>query len=221
MLAIVSQSGCVVIPYVVPPVRVQGQGGLALGGVYPTPGANVAQYRNVTGTSNIRVGAFPLGLFENLIDRPFDLGAGFLHERLLLSSHSGQRDRELNGAFIEGHYWLHSSVNRLSAFRYGVVVDVDYLREDSRHGIQEGVGVFTGLSCEWVSNGTGIFMGAQGGGGNSEGGIVGGFASGETGIGLVVGGAYRHIGAEPYWTVTAGLSLRLPAAAGLVVIFDD
>ena len=80
----------------------------------------------------------------------------------------------------------------------------------------------TGLSVEWVGAAEGLFMSAgDGHSTNSDAYIMGGFAKGEAGIGLVAGTAYRQIGSEPFWTFTVGLSLRLPAAAGLIVIFDD
>jgi hypothetical protein len=216
-------SGCIVIPYVLPPLKVQGQGGMAVGELYGSEDFQGDEFSSVIGSSNVRVGAFPLGFSESMLDRNYDIGVGFLHERLLLSAETGQADRQFNGGFIEGHYWFYTDSDDSHALRIGLVVDVDYLQEiDSlNQTVGHGFGVFTGIGVEWVGLGETLFLGASDGNSGGDAMIMGGVAKGEAGIGLVAGTSYRQIGSEPYWTFTVGLSLRLPAAAGLIVIFDD
>jgi hypothetical protein len=215
-------SGCVV-PYVVPPLRVQGQAGMALGEIYQPEAAGGDAFSPVVMSPNVRIGAFPLGLSEELIDREYDLGIGYLHERLLLSQETGVSDRQIHGGFLEGHYWFYTDTDESHALRIGLVIDLDYLQElnDRNHTVGHGFGVFTGIGVEWVSAAEGLFMGADDGQSGGDAFIMGGFAKGEVGIGFVAGTSYRQIGSDPYWTFTVGLSLRLPAAAGLIVVFDD
>ena len=60
-------SGCIVIPYVVPPLKVQGQGGMAMGELYDEDMVNPDDFAPVIGAPNIRVGAFPLGFSTGLL----------------------------------------------------------------------------------------------------------------------------------------------------------
>ena len=217
-------SGCIVIPYVLPPLKVQGQGGMAVGDLYDEDRIDPDDFAPVIGAPNVRVGAFPLGFSESLVDRNYDIGVGYLHERLLLSESTGLADRRFHGGYLEGNYWFYTDANDTGAVRAGLVVNADYLQElNSRGGtLGHGFGVFTGLGVEWVATAEGLFVAADDG--HSGGGdpmILTGVGKGEAGIGIVAGTSYRQVGSEPYWTFTVGLSLRLPAAAGLIFIFDD
>ena len=217
-------SGCVIIPYVVPPLKVQGQGGMAVGELYGSEDFQADDFSPVIGSSNIRVGAFPLGFSESMLERNYDFGVGYLHERLLLSESTGLSDRQFNGGYLEGNYWFYTDSDESTALRIGLVVNADYLQElDSlNHTTGHGFGFFTGLGVEWVGTTEGLFLGADDGNASgSEPMIITGVGKGELGIGLVAGTSYRQIGAEPFWTFTVGLSLRLPAAAGLIFVFDD
>jgi hypothetical protein len=216
-------SGCIVIPYVVPPLKVQGQGGMAVGELYGSEDFQVDEFSSVIGAPNVRIGAFPLGFSESMMERNFDVGVGYLHERLLLSEKTGLNDRQFHGGYLEGNYWFYTDSDNSTALRIGLVLSADYLQEldPLNRTAGHGFGVFTGLGVEWVGAAEGLFMAADGGSSSGDAMIMGGFAKGETGIGLVAGTSYRQIGSQPYWTFTVGLSLRLPAAAGLIVIFDD
>lgn len=217
-------SGCIVIPYVVPPLKVQGQGGMAVGQLYGSDDFQAEDFSSTVGTSNVRVGAFPLGFSESMMERNYDIGVGYLHERLLLSESTGLTDRQFHGGYLEGNYWFFTDSDDSNAFRIGLVVNADYLQEVDplNRTMGHGFGLFTGLGMEWVGTAEGFFLGADDGhASGSEPMIITGVGKGELGIGLVAGTSYRQIGTEPYWTFTVGLSLRLPAAAGLIVIFDD
>ena len=216
-------SGCIVIPYVVPPLKVQGQGGMAVGELYGSDDFQSDEFSSVIGSPTVRVGAFPMGFSDTLIDRNYDIGVGYVHERLLLSETTGLADRRLHGGYLEGNYWFYTDSDDSTALRIGLVVNADYLQEvdplNGRGG--HGFGVFTGLGLEWVGTAEGLFLAADDGNSGGEPVIMGGVAKGETGIGLIAGTSYRQIGSDPYWTFTLGLSVRLPAAAGLIVIFDE
>lgn len=45
-----------------------------------------------------------------------------------------------------------------------------------------------------------------------------GGAYGEYGIGVHAGAGMRGVGTERYWIVTGGLTLRLPAIAGVLIV---
>lgn len=216
-------SGCIVVPYVVPPLKVQGQGGMAVGELYGSEDFQGDEFSSVIGSSSVRVGAFPLGFSSSMLERNFDIGVGYLYERLLLSETTGLTDRQFHGGYLEGNYWFYTDSDDSTAFRMGLVVDVDYLQEiDSlNQTMGHGFGIFTGIGLEWVGLGETLFLGASDGNSGGDAMLIGGVAKGEAGIGLVAGTSYRQMGSEPYWTFTVGLSLRLPGAAGLIVIFDD
>ena len=202
-------TGCIVIPYAVPPLKVQGQGGMAMGELYNADDIPNDAFTPVIGSPSVRVGMFPLGFSEALLDRNYDVGVGYLHERLLLTESTGLSDREFHGGYLEGNYWFYSDSDDTRALRIGLVFNADYLREvgpmNSMAG--DGFGIFTGLGVEWVGTAEGLFMAADDGRSNgSEPVIVTGFGKGEAGIGLVAGTSYRQIGSEPYWTFTVGLS---------------
>lgn len=73
-----------------------------------------------------------------------------------------------------------------------------------------GYGASLALAFEVASFAEGVF--ASGGGGS----FVGGAAYGENGIGAFAGVGNRQFAGDAYWVFSAGVSLRMPATAGVI-----
>jgi hypothetical protein len=191
-------NGC--IPFALPPGQASAAG--ASTGAQPKNRA-----RDEVGGYSLRGGVHPLGLVAAHQERTFDIGAGYALERA---------PRE------DGYLEAHGPYLELDAFpilartgswtaRVGVRTLAELLIRDDALGWGEaGGGGTVALALDFATFAQGAF--AAGG----KDGFAFGAAYGETGVGAFAGVSHRRFRDEAYWMGSAGLSLRVPLAAGVV-----
>jgi hypothetical protein len=188
--------GCV--PFALPP-------GQASIGSASTGVAQRSRSRDEEAPHSIRLGVHPLGLWDSHQTRTLDLGAGYAFERVV------RREGQLGtqGPYLElGAYPLRTAT-ALGTVRAGLRTTGDLLMSDQ--GTERaGFGGSVALAVEVASFASGPF------GVNGSDGAIAGLAHGEVGLGGFVGVSHRRFVDDAYWVASAGISLRLPAAVGVV-----
>ena len=191
-----ASSGC--IPFVIPPG--QASAGAATTGSASKKGPE----DDAEGNYSMRAAVHPLGLLDEQHRRTFDFGAGYAVERV------ARREGQLfaQGPYVEvaAYPWRTRTGNWIA--RGGVRTSVDTLISDEGWG-EAGYGGSVALAFELASFAKGAFV--EGGGGDG----VAGVAFGEGGIGAFAGVSHRRFADDAYWLGSAGVSLRIPAAAGV------
>ena len=193
--------GC--MPFILPPG--QASAGAATTGASPKPAPRTPDDERGTGT--LRAGMHPLGFLESERDRRLDFGAGYVLERVA-------RDdgyTTAHGPYIElDAFPLRAHADIFTA-RFGVRTMVEALTLEEAG--EWGGGATVALAAELTGFASGPF-----GESGSKGAIVG-VAHGEAGLGAYAGVSHRRFSDDQYWLASAGLSLRVPFAAGVVCCF--
>jgi hypothetical protein len=191
-------SGC--IPFALPPGQASAAG--ATTGEQPRNRAS-----DEVGGYSLRGGVHPLGMIDDQQERPVDVGAGYALERA---------PRE------HGYLHAHGPYLEIDAFpvrahmgswtaRVGVRTLAELLIRDDAGGWGEtGGGGTMALALDFATFADGVF--ATG----SSDGFALGAAYGEAGVGAFAGVSHRRFRDDSYWMGSAGLSLRVPLAAGVV-----
>jgi hypothetical protein len=191
----------------VPPTSLSAAAGAAIGKVRPVEeggsGETTAQ-PVVIG----RAGLAPLGLTPDLADRRFDFQLGYVIEAV---------PKEFDAA----RYLKHGAYGAFTFYpwvgegnwrgRVGLSPIAEVLVEPARDLVGGGGGVRAELDI--VAHGEGSYAGID----DKGLGVIGG-AYGEYGIGLNSSVLVRGVGSERYWVVTGGLTFRLPAIAGVLLV---
>jgi hypothetical protein len=190
-------SGC--IPFAVPPG--QATAGGATTGQQPRHRAS-----DEAGGYSLRGGIHPLGMIDEDQSRPFDVGAGYTFERA--PRHDGYL--HAHGPYLElDAFPVRAHAGAITG-RVGLRAIAELLVRDDAGGWGEaGGGGTVALALDVATFANGAF--ADG----SSGGFVAGAAYGEVGVGAYAGVSHRRFPDEAYWLGSAGLSLRLPLAAGV------
>jgi hypothetical protein len=153
----------------------------------------------------LRAGVYPLGLVDKYQTRMLDFGLGYAREQVALNDER----RVAQGPYLEvAAYPLQAPADTWTA-RYGLRTTVDALVPEEGWD-STGYGASLALAAEL----TGFAKGAFAASNSSEG--VAGFAHGEGGIGAFAGVGHRRFRDDSYWLASAGFSVRLPAAGGIV-----
>ena len=185
-------SGCIAFPLAIPPAQVQ------IGG-----GGRYLKSDTVNGydaQAQLRAAVHPLGLFPSLLERRGDVAAGYLLDL-------GQR-AVVQGAFLDGGYVILSlPSDEDDLLRLSVRAQARLLHSDLQKAW--GPGAAAQLELEFVHFTDGNFETSSGDGGAM------GYAYGESGFGLYVEGAYLKTGPMQGWAISGGLTVRMPAAAGM------
>lgn len=197
-------TGCLPVPFAVPPIEVSASLGARVAGAAPPP-SNWAGIGTSSDTV-IRAGAYPGGWSPDWIERRFDLGTGYVAE-------FGP-----GGAFTHGGYgefrfhpWLEDRADTSGpgVWRVALHVTGDVLH--SRTAGTGGGGSF-GVSFEGASFVDGSFASAD-----IEGGAFA-VAYGELGYAAGLDFTYRFLPGYSWFGVQIRLRFRMPAAAGLVLV---
>jgi len=185
------------VPFAVPP----GQASL---GTATTGAASRRSPRSDESSYTVRAAFHPLGVIEEYRTRTVDIGAGYALESV--PRPAGQLVAE--GPYVElAAYPWRTETGSWTA-RGGVRTSADMLVADE--GLHRaGYGGSVALALEFLSFAHGGF--AAGGGGAA----LAAVAHGEGGIGSYVGVSHRRFQDDAYWVASAGISLRVPATAGL------
>jgi hypothetical protein len=150
----------------------------------------------------LRAGVHPLGLIDKYQTRMLDFGLGYAREQVT-DKHLAQ------GAYLEvAAYPLQAPSGSWTA-RYGLRTTIDALVPEEGWD-STGYGTSLALAAEIAGFAKGAFAGSNSGGG------IAGFAHGEGGIGAFAGVGHRRFRDDSYWLASAGFSVRLPAAGGIV-----
>ncbi len=144
------------------------------------------------------MGANPLGLDRDLLERPFDFTVGYV----LDSGRSQQQGGYLDvAAFAYRTHWGDGML-RLALHGQGRLLYDHDVHELGESGVAQ-------ISFEYAAFTNGPFDST-----NGDGGFFG-YAWGEAGVGLYLEGAYSAIGPERIWSAGGGLIMRTPAMAGV------
>lgn len=216
MLALAA-TGCVPIPILSPPARISQSAGVAVGQIAPPRDATVAD-RRASPVLTTRLGVHPQQMFPSLFSRRFDLGAGYLFE---VMPEPGLAHYFRHGPYLElgANLWM-APISESWAVRTSTSVHADALFANDM-GSEFGIGVGGSISIELVSFAG--FAVAEAEVSEYDSHALLGAVSGEWGIGLTAGVDYRSVQGMNYGVFQLGLFVRLPAAAGilLVPLHDD
>jgi hypothetical protein len=153
----------------------------------------------------MRAALHPFGLLDEHQRRTLDFGTGYAVERVARPD----RYTLAQGPYVElGAYPLRTHRGEWTA-RAGLRTSVEALITDEGWG-NTGYGASVALALEIASFAKGMF-----GAGGADGFILGG-AHGEGGLGAFAGMSHRRFSDDSYWLASAGLSLRVPAVAGVI-----
>ncbi len=182
--------GCVGVPYATPPAQ------LAVG-----TGIEALETDGHTRTApplTFRAAVHPLGFKPEMVGRPGDFGIGYMLD------YSG--GPAIQGAYLEGSGALLREPMGSGLGRLSLRAQVRVLFRD----LAAGQGAALQLTGEWAKFVEGPYESTD-----SEGGGFG-YAFGESAIGFFVEGAFMRFATGSGWSVTGGLTFRLPASVGFV-----
>lgn len=192
---------CLPLPVVTPPARVSLVGGPSL----PTEEQPTQPGEFIPLSGQLRVGVQPLGMFDQLQERPFDATAGLV---LHLDNGTGRP-----GAYLEGSYYLwQESWSPQSRARLRTFAGMDLLAPQVRQpGWDPGLRV--GLGIDW-----GGFMRGNPMLDIDRDGTWFGVAYGEWAVGLVAEGGYQRLPEADLIKFALGIEVQMPATAGVLLV---
>lgn len=189
------------MPFVSPPVRMRAAAGPT---VLAQPAAIDADEK--AAAVQWSVGLHPFQLSRPLSEQPYDLGFGYLIERV------GTRDDEVlyHGGELElGYYpWRFSAGGERA--RAGAFATVETMVPQADPTADPGYGGSFGLAIELTGYHEGPFSTT-----NEDGGGAVGYSAGQWAVGLYGAGAMREVAGERYFMTTFGMSGRIPFLAGV------
>jgi hypothetical protein len=189
------------MPFAVPPARVESGVGTRL------PGRDLPSEPGIPTTAGVlRAGFHPTQLLGSAEQKKWDVGLGY---RLEWPIH--QQAPPLQGPYVEvGMYPLRVAVSRGTRLRWGSYTSADLvLGENSSFG----PGATFGTLIELTGSTSGTFSQAD-----NQGGVLGA-AFGQWAFGMFANTSLREIDDHLSQSVTAGMSLRVPFAAGIACCF--
>lgn len=203
--------GCIALPYASPPARITVGGALPIGGAIRQDQGGDKQ-----GSAVIRAGFHPQQLFGNPLERWFDLGVGYQGDIL-----SAKSELNPHGPYIEANWLLASNFfSPSNMMRLNMITDLDML---FNYADQIGIGGSLGLNVEWVSATSSLYAAGHHGYDSAtrekSNWDTLGYAHGEYAVGLYLAMAYRHFAEDDYWLFHGGITIRLPASIGAIVLW--
>lgn len=199
-----SAQGCIPVPVVAPPVRVSGTfGGGSSGLSSGTKGAGDLRGRAVG-----RVGLSPMSFWKEHTRRVIDPEIGVVFEGLLSPPKGDSPDV---GGYLGVAWRVWQDRGNSGAQRVFVRATGDLMARYPANDIGGGGSVsvgweytdFAAAAVADSSQGLPAFFG---------------YAYGEGGIGVELTGAGRNYGEVAVWQVTAGLTVRIPAVVGVLLV---
>ena len=224
-------AACIPVPYASPPIRVAVGGGRPFGATHP----GTEQEANAAFV--LRGAVHPGQLMAGSVEQPLDLGVGYVLEDLAGGPH------HRHGPYLEGGWRLwRTPVSPRTTLRLSTIGMAELLVTRVPGGDQEiGGGATLGIELDlagWAATGFTTLPEAHdedaaswsrhdahssGGRATDDGkdnSDVIGFAFGEWAVGAYAAASVRHIANETSWLVTGGLTCRLPASLGLILIWN-
>lgn len=218
LLASLALTGCIVIPVVVPPVRVQQNFGVATGRLASDQLRSLSDQHSAFAMTT-RIGLHPMQLFPSLFHRQFDLGAGYLIEATPTSPLSPFWK---HGPYLElGYHFWTVPIDQYNQWfvRASTSVHGDLLFANNL-GNTIGFGTGVSLTLELVSFAAGAGARSSVNDRGDISAFVGGIG-GEWGGGITAGIDYRTMDGASYGVFNLGLVFRFPGVAGLVLVTDS
>lgn len=209
--------GCIPLPYATPPLRMTVTSGGGHGRAIDQGSGRLEDVGAATVTT-FRIGVNPLQLSPEM-DKRFDVGAGYVAD---LESRPAPRPRMgyMQGAYLESTVWpLAVALGQDSVLRLGPRATVDLLFADG--GRDAGVGALAGVELElgtYCTSPVDSVSQNQPDADVKRTQIIG-VAAGEAAIALSLQGGFRWVGPQRYWLALVGVSGRLPASAGLLLLW--
>ena len=198
--------GC--LPFASPPMRAGAGGGGAFGEVV-TMRSDQPVESNTNTMFQIRIDLMPMDAFPALIERHWDLGLGYVAEFLDTDSFGGsfRQGPSLSGTLYP--LLIDDSGNSGTfLWRLGLNLRAEAMFARLDRGLEVGAGGSLGVSFGFASFTEGPFQSSD----------MIGVAYGETGLEVYVEGAFRVMYDGPYYLLTAGLMVRVPASVGAMWI---
>lgn len=221
VLMTVTLGGCTPLPFISPPMRATFNPGVLDG----NPQLDNGQGRLAKAAPYLggRFGVHPLGLVPSMAERPADFAVGYALEGTVVDSMGTLLS---HGPYVEGAYhiwqthWKDGRMARLAVFGAGELL----LRPGSDEvggGASGGIGIEYGkwLSDPFVSEGVNTKTDKRTGKKRNRPTTTIGVAVGEASVGAELRAGYRRLGDDRWWMVTFGLTFRLPASAGVHIIW--
>jgi hypothetical protein len=196
LVSFLSTTGCIVLPFVAPPVKA------SIGGRAYLPNLP----KGDSGAFSVQIGVNPLQFVPKQLGRRFDFGLGYIG--------NGSDHYHFDGGYLEL-----TAFPLLEKLPTGVYVRGSISLEptaflDSRGIPGAGAGGKLGFEFAGVTDGPLDSSGPKGG--------AVGYAFGEGGLGLYLEGFGARVfdhslaGGTTYFSIGGGLSVRLPSAVGIV-----
>lgn len=205
-------TACLALPFAAPPTTVSLSPGIAAGKVQPATELASDTPDRPRGDMVLhgRAGVRPLGLLPSMAERRFGFMAGYVYELYPVAEQIVAHAK--HGGFLAGtHYpWIGPVGASGWRGRLGVNAMADALYDNANGDI--GGGLVFAVELEAFRHAAGDFAGFGPDGG------VAGAAYGEVGASLIASGGVRGVGEGRYWLATLGVSFRLPAAAGVLLV---
>jgi hypothetical protein len=188
ILALAGSTGCVAFPFATPPLRVGTATGPRLAGA------------GLDAPVVTHVGVHPLQLDASLLDRPIDVGVGFVSEEG--ANHAAR------GAYLDGSFaFVRERISSRLLARGSAGLVFRLLKDDTLPILARGMGLRLSLEFATYVMGPVAFAGRDGG--------FLGYAFGELAAGLFVEADYTQYGVDNVGQLVFGVQFRLPATVGV------
>ena len=240
LLTCLPAAGCVPLPYFSPPVRITTSGAIAVDDPLHTDRSTES-----APVFSFRGGFHPQQLFGNPLERWYDLGAGYGFEKLFARENEKRHGPYIEAGF---RVW-ESTLRERSQMRFLCLGVGELLILNTDHESIVGTGATIGFNFEIAvitesmfstldDEGEPVVVEPACGYGDpgcadqtepwgyepyedeeeTESDIIG-VAIGEAAIGLYTAASYRNVGDAEHWIIHGGLTFRLPASAGILILW--
>ena len=205
--------GC--LPVITPPLDAQ----FSVGPAQSVPSRGGVGVDQVT---NLRLGIAPGALLPPMMHRTVDASAGFMVQQQRQAASASEPDAPSNGAAVSAN--LPGAYLAVDLFPWSTTLGDTTLRARSRVSADmlfgdraTGGGATIGVGLELVRFALLTPVADQDAGDEKH---FFGLAWGEAGVGLLLNGGWHQLShADPVWSLTAGLTFRLPTVLGVICCY--
>lgn len=231
----VAGSGCIALPWATPPVRASVGLGPRIGERPPlrpsdAPAPSARSRSAGEADPVLRVSLEPLQIVPQLMNRPFDVGVGYLYEPgsggyatvagpyvetawILFAAGSSAPEAEprwARGRDLRPFGGRHECGQGAGCTRLSIRTRLGAIR--ALGSDEQGLQVAAQLSLE--HSGFARWAGSSASGGRNSAAAAGGAAWGEGGIGVYAEVARSEVAGARYWQASGGLAVRVPVSVG-------
>ncbi len=190
-LVALATTGCVGVPFGLPPTQVT-----VATGVESSEGKAEVPLQ-------VRAAVHPMQFAPDWTAREFDLGVGYMFD--------ATRSYKLHGGYAEGGAVLWKHVRPSGFQRLSARAQVRVLKDPALPLVGRGAAALLVLE-------TGTFADGPFGGVDGKGGVFG-YAFGESSIGVGAELSYADVDRRNTWALTLGLVVRMPTVAGFAFVW--